>query len=165
MAGDTAEQVGVVVILSPHPFFVLRQVVWKVDLMASAAKLGRFMHGLEHLAFMKGWLGLNKQHVDLLEQAVLAVSERVVLWFFDHIVAIAPVRLDFSDRMTDRAGNTRLACRVVYVVVVRVVEGAAEEWNGVVATGAEPRGVDITVAFQRYFTGFAHGRQVCGVVE
>ena len=87
----------------------------------------------------------------------MTVSERVVLWFFDHIVAIAPVGLDFSDRMTDRAGNTRLACRVVYVVVVRVVEGAAEEWNGVVATGAEPRGVDIPVAFQRYFSRFTHG--------
>ena len=123
------------------------------------------MHGLEHLALMKGWLGLHKQHVDLLEQAVLAVSKRVVLWFFDHIVAIAPVGLDFGDRMTDRAGDTRLACRVVYVVVVRVVEGATEEWNRVVATGAEPRGVDIPIAFQRYFTRFTYGSQVCGIVE
>ena len=165
MTGNAAEQVGVVVILSSHPFFVFRQVVWKVDFMACAAKLGRFMHGLEHLAFVKGWLGLHKQHVDLLEQTIFTVSERVVLWFLYYVVAIAPVGLDFGDRMTDRAGDTRLACRVVYIVVVRVVEGATEEWNRIVATGAESRGVDIPVAFQRYFTGFSHGRQVCGVVE
>ena len=165
MACNAAEQVSVVVILSTNPFFVFGQVVWKVDFVASATKLGGLMHRLEHLAFMKGWLGLHKQHVDLLEKTVLAVGERVVLWFLDHIVAIASVGLDFGDRMTDRTSDACLARRIVHVVVVRIIEGTTEEWYGVVTTGAEASGVDIPVAFERYFSSFTNRSKIRGIVE
>ena len=165
VACNTAEQIRIVVVLTSHPIFVFGQISWQVDLMTGAAELCGLESWLEHFALVKRRLGLDHQHVDLLEQKVFAVGKRIVLWFFDDVIGIASCRFDFGNRMADRAGDPSLTRRVVDIVVVWVVKRSGEEGYRVVATGTKACCMDVAIAFERDLARLANGIEVSRVVK
>ena len=110
-------------------------------------------------------LRLDQRVVDPLEDRVLAGGERVMLGLLDRVVGVAAGAVDVGDRVADRAGDPGLAGLGVHVVVVRVVELAREERDGVVAARAPAGGVGVAVALQRDLAGLADAGQVRLVVE
>ena len=69
--------------------------------------------------------------LDPLQERIVAVREGIVLGFFDRVGSVAPGVVDVGDGVTGGAGDTRLTCRVMDVVVVGIVKFAREEWHGI----------------------------------
>src|SRR5687768_2904336 len=67
--------------------------------------------------------------------------------------------------MTGSAGDARVRSGIVHIVEIWVVEGSAEEWDDIVATGAPARGFYAAVAFEGDFAGFADAEEIGLVVE
>ena len=111
------------------------------------------MAGFRNVFLCISGFALTSVSVDPLEDGVLAGGERVVLGLLDRVVGVAAGAVDVRDRVADRAGDPRLAGRVVDVVVVRVVELAREERDGVVAARAPAGAPGVAVALHRDLAG------------
>ena len=137
----------------------------QAHLVAGRAELGVLDDRLQERLLVHLGLGLHQRVVDPLEERVVAEGERVMLGLLDRVGGVAPGVVDVRDRVADRAGDPRLARRVVHVVIVGVVELAREERHRVVAAGAPAGGLGVAVALQRDLAGLADARQVRLVVE
>ena len=152
-------------ILTPDPFFVFGQVAWQVDFVASAAKLSGLKCRLEHLALVKRRLGLDQEHIDLLQNEIFAIRERIMLWLFDDVIGVASSRLDFGNRMAYRTSDPGLAGRIVDIVVMRIVESPREERDRIMASGAKTRRMDVSIPLHRDFASLSNGVQISRIVE
>jgi hypothetical protein len=74
-----------------------------------------------------------------------ASGERVDGRLCDRVVGIAAGAVHVRDRMTNDAGDPRLARRRLHVIVIRVIELAGEEWERVVAACAPARGPGVAI--------------------
>ena len=148
VAGNSAEQIRIVVVLAAQKFLVVVQLERQADLVACAAELFRFVKRLQERLLVEGRFGFDELLVDPLQTSVFAERERVVQRLLDRVVRVADVAVDVGNRVADGAGDPRVSGRVADVIVVRVVEGAAEERDGIVTARAPAGRSDITVPLQ-----------------
>ena len=85
--------------------------------------------------------------------------------FFDGIVCIALSAVDIRNGMAHCTSDTRLRGGMFEHVKFRIVEGSAEEWHRVMASGAEPRALHVAIAFHADFASFCHAGKVRRIVE
>ena len=76
VAGDAAEQVGVVMVLSAKKILILRDFVGQADLVTGRAELGAAMKILEESLFVERRLALHELAVDPLEDRIAAFAAR-----------------------------------------------------------------------------------------
>ena len=87
VAGDAAEQEGVVVVLAAEELLVVVQFAGDADLVAGRAELGRLVQRLQERLLVELRLGLDELVVDPLQDRVRAERERVVQRLLDRVVA------------------------------------------------------------------------------
>ena len=133
--------------------------------MAGRTEFRRAVKVFHERLLVEGRLGLDKLVVDPLQQLVFAVGERVVHRLFKRVVGVAPRAIDRVDRMAYRAGDAGMRGRVVDIVVMGIVEGAAEKRHGIMAASAEPGRFDVALALERHRPGLPDARQIRGIVE
>ena len=165
MAGNAREQVGVVMVLAPHEILVMIDGIRYSDLVTHRTKLGGLDDRLHELLLVHLRLGLDQRQVDPLEDRVVAEGERIMLRLGDRVGTIAPRVVNRGDHVADRAGDAGLACGVMFVVEIGVVELAGKERHGVVAAGAPARSLRRAVACHCHLPSLPHARQVRLVVE
>ena len=165
VAGNTAQQIGVVVILTAQEFFVVIQILRDADLVAGGAKLGLFVQRLEKRLLVKVRLGLDQLLVQVLKKRVRAEGKRIVNRLFDGVVGIAPCAVHMSDGMAGGAGDARLGRRMIHVVKFGVIESSAEKGHDIMATGAPAGRLDVAIALERNLAGLTNTEQVGLVVE
>ena len=165
MAGDTREQVAVVVILPPHEITIVVQGKRQTHLVARRAELGALDDGLHERLLVHLGLGLHQREVDPLQDRVVAEGEGVMVGLLDRVGAVAPGVVHRGDRVAGGAGDSRLTRGVVHVVIVGIVEFAREERHRVVTTRAPACSLGRVVALERDLPRLAHAHQVSLVVE
>ena len=165
VAGDPAEQVRVIVILAPQELFVIIQLPRHAHLVAGGTELGRAHERLEELLLVKLRLGFHQLLVEILQQAVGAVGERVMDRFVDGVVPVSLRAVHMGDRVARGTRNPHTRRRMVHIVELRVVKRPAEEGHRIVAAGAPARRLDVAVAPQRHLPRLPHAEQVEGIVE
>ena len=62
--------------------------------MAGATELSCAMKGFQHLGLMEGWFCLDHQFIERLQQLVLAVRKRIMMWLVDRVVCISNVGIN-----------------------------------------------------------------------
>src|SRR4051812_33363103 len=67
--------------------------------------------------------------------------------------------------MAGRARDSRLRGWVFFQVVVWIIKGPAQEWHHIMAPGAPPRSLHISVPFHRHLARLPHAEQIGLVVE
>src|SRR6266481_2497362 len=122
-------------VLPTKKLLIMVQVPREADLVAGRAKLGRAHEGFEKGFLVKLGLTLDQLLIDVLQQAIRAVGERVMDRLVDGIIRIAFGAVDVSDGVAGGTGDAGLRGRMIYVVKFRIVECAAEEGHDIVATG------------------------------
>jgi len=70
VAGNAAEQIGVVMVLAPEEFLVLRHLVGEADLVTDGTELGRAHEGFEEGLLVKLRLGLDQKLVERAQRGV-----------------------------------------------------------------------------------------------
>ena len=143
-----AEEVGVVMILAAQEFLILVQLLREADFVTGGAKFRRAHDGLEKGFLVELRLALDQLLVDVLQEAVRAVSEWIVDRLINRVVGIALGAVDVRDGMARRAGDARLGRGMIHIVEVWIVKRAAEERNDIVATRTPARGFDVAIALQ-----------------
>ena len=152
-------------VLPADEVFVVVDAVGEADLVAGRAEVGVLDDRLQERLLVHLGLGLHERIVDPLQERVVAEGERIMLRLFDRVGGVAAGVVDVGDRVAGRAGDARLAGRVVHVVVIRVVELAREERHRVVAAGAPAGGLGRAVASERDLARLANAGQIGLVVE
>ncbi len=165
MAGNTAKQISVVMILTAQKFLIMIQLAWNADLVAGRAKLGRPHEWFEKCFLMKLRLRFDQLLVDVLQHAIRAVGEGVMDRFVDRVIGVAFGAVDVGDRVARRAGDAGLRSWMIYVVKIGIVERAAEERHHIVAAGAPARGFHAAIPFKRDSPRLAHAEEVGFIVE
>ena len=97
VAGHTAEEVGVVVILAAQEFFIFVQLLRDADLVTGGTKFRGAHEWFQKGLFVKFRFCLDQLLVDVLEQAIRAVGERIMDWFINRIVRVAAPAVDVRD--------------------------------------------------------------------
>src|SRR6266705_3247094 len=126
-------------ILPPQEFLVMVQIRRNTHLMTGRAKLGSPMQRLQECPLVKIGIGLDELAVDPFQEPVVALSKRVMDRLLDYVIPIPFGAVDAGDRVTRSTSNPRLAGRMIHVIEVRIVEGATEERDHVVAACAPAR--------------------------
>ena len=152
-------------ILAAQEFLILVQLLWNADLVAGGTKIRRAQKRFQECLFVELRLRLHQLLVEVLQEAVCAVGERIVGRLVDGVVRIAARAVDVRDGMARRAGDAGLRRGIMHVVEVRIVERAAEERHHVVAAGAPARGLYVAIALERHLPRLAHTEQIRLVVE
>src|SRR3954466_14345419 len=88
MAGNAAEEIGVVMVLAAQELFVVIQFERHTDLMASRTELGRLMSGLQESRFVKLRFRFNQLVVHELQKFVGAESKRIMDRLFDRVISV-----------------------------------------------------------------------------
>ena len=165
MTRNTTQQIGVVVILASQPIAIMIQLKRQIDLMAATAEFSRAVQWFQERLLVEGWFCLHQLIVDPLQQLIVAVSKRIVLWFFNRKVSVADVAVDVSNCMTHRACDSRLGCRMFQHVKVWIIECSTEEWNRIMTASTETGPLDVAVSLHTHFASFRDTGKVGGVVE
>jgi len=63
--------------------------------------------------------------IEVLKGGILAIGERIVERFIDGVIGIALGAVDLRDGMTSCASDPCLRRRVIHIVEIRIIEGAA----------------------------------------
>ena len=163
VAGDAAQQKGIVVVLAAQPSVLVKR-FRQVNLVASAAELRALVQGLQERALVQRWLRFDQERIDPTQDGVVRKREGIVRRRSDHVVGIA-AHADGFDGVTGHAADAGVGGGIVDVVEVRIVEQAAEKRHRVVAAGAEPCRFHVAVACQYHAPGAAHRERIGGIVE
>ncbi len=164
-AGNTTQQVGIVMVLAAQEFLVVVQLDRDADLVANRAELCHAVERLEESLLVKIGLGLDGLVVQPLQQGVVTGGERIVLRLFDGVCSVADRAVDVGHSMADGAGDAGAGGRMVDIVKIRIVEGSAEERHGIMTAGTPAGGAHIAVALQAHLPGLAHAEQVGRIIE
>src|SRR5690349_9288840 len=114
-------------VLATKKLLIVVQLPRDADLMASGAELGGAHERFEEGFLVKLGLSLDQLLIDVLQQTIGAVGERVVDRLVNGIVCIASGGVDVRDRVAGGAGDAGLGGRMIDVIKLGVIEGAAEE--------------------------------------
>ena len=95
-------------VLTTKKLLIMVQLPGDADLVAGRAKLGRAHEWFEKGFLVKLGLALDQLLIDVLQQAIRAVGERIMDWFVNGIIRIAFGAVDVRDRVAGRAGDPRL---------------------------------------------------------
>ena len=165
MPGDAGEEEGIVVILAAQKVLVGGQLLGEVDFVAGGAELGVAMEVFQEGLLVHRRLRLDKLVVDPLQERVVTLGKGVVDRLVDRVVGIPLRAVDVRDRVADGASDAGVGRRVVDVVIVFVVKGAAVEGHRIVAAGAPPGRLHAPVPLERHQPRLANARQIGGIVE
>ena len=152
-------------ILAAKKILIVIEFARNADFVASGAKLRRAHERLEEGLLVKLRLSLDQLPVDVLEDAVGAVSERIMNRLVNRVVRIAPSAVDVRDRMAGRASDARLRRRIMHIIEMRIIKSAAEKRYDVMATGAPARRFHVAVAFDSDLPGLTDAEEVRFIVE
>src|SRR5205823_998073 len=106
------------------------------DFVASGTKFRGAHERLKKRLLVKFWLRLDQLLIDVLQDAVGAVGERIMDRLVDRVVGISDGAVDVRDGVARGAGNAGLGGRMFYVIVIGVVKSPAEEGHHIVTTRA-----------------------------
>src|SRR5882724_7533839 len=135
-------------VLPTKKLLIMVQVPSEADLVAGGAKLGRAHERFEKGFLVKLGLALDQLLIDVLQQAIRAIGERVMDRLVNGVIRIAFGAVDVGDGMTGGTGNAGLRSRMIYVVKFRIVERAAKEGHDIVTAGAPARGFYAAIPFK-----------------
>ena len=99
VAGHAAQQIRVVVILAAQEFLVLVQVRRNADLVAGRAKIRRAHERLQEGFLVELRLRLDQLLVEVLQEAICAVSKRIMDRLVNRVVRVAARAVDVGDGM------------------------------------------------------------------
>src|SRR6266567_1773690 len=106
--GHAAQEEGVIMILAAEKVLVPGQFDRQADLVASGAELRLFVQRLQESLFVELRFGLDQLLVDKLQDAIAAVSERIMDRLINGVIAIAARAVDVRHRVTTGAGESGL---------------------------------------------------------
>ena len=152
-------------VLAAQKVLVGGQLLGEVNFVAGGAELGVAVEVLQEGLLVHRRLRLDELVVDPLEERVVTLGEGVVDRLVDRVVGIPLRAVDMRDRVADGASDAGVGRRVVDVVVVFVVEGAAVKRHRIVAAGTPPGRLHAPVPLERHQARLPDTRQVGGVVE
>ena len=164
MARDTAETIGIQMVLPTEPLVVV-ELLRKMDLVTGTAEILRLVQRLEEALLVELGLGLHELLVDPGQDGIVGEGEGIMLRLVDRVVGVSTGTVDVADHMADRACDAGMRRGIVHHVVVRIVERPAEEGHRVVATGAEAGGIDVTVPLKSHLPGLLDRCEVGRIVE
>ncbi len=83
----------------------------------------------------------------------------------DRIVAIALGAVDVRNGVARRASNAGLSGRIIDIIVIRIIEFAAEEGHDIMAARTPARGFHIAVPRQGDFARLTNAKEIRRIIE